>query len=163
MSEPADHDELASLLHEAAEHLRFEHEAGGIGLPWDYTVRAPAPREMARATQAAPMPVSASRPMQATPHEAMAAAPPGPIVLPKSAPKPVVTAAKVSTATQEADLDALLSRAREARKPTAPAVQPTLDMPRAAPAPMARLDAGPRLRLVPWPRNGSRGKPWMKF
>lgn len=150
MSEHADHDELASLLHEAAEYLRFEHEAGGIGLPWDYTVRAaaPAPREMARATQAAPMPASASRPMQATPHEAMAAAPPGPIVLPKSAPKPAVTAAKVSTATQEADLDALLSRAREARKPTAPAVQPTLDMPRAAPAPMARLDAGPRLTVL---------------
>ena len=86
--------------------------------------------------------------MQPAAREAGAAAPPGPIVLPKSAPKPAVTAAKVSTATQEADLDALLSRAREARKPTAPAVQPTLDMPRAAPAPGPRLDAGPRLTVL---------------
>ena len=143
MSEPAEHDELASLLHEAAEHLRFEHEAGGIGLPWDYTVRAAAPRELQR--PAAPThAMQASRPMQAP--RAAAAAPSGPIVLPKSAPKPAVIAAKASTASQEADLDALLSRAREARKPTAAVVQPALDVPRAAPPP--RLAAGPRLTVL---------------
>lgn len=145
MSEPAEHDELASLLREAAEHLRFEHEAGSIGLPWDYTARAaPAPHELPRSAPQAAPPTPMSRPMHAAPQ---AAAPAGPIVLPKSAAKPAVTQAKVSTATQEADLDALLSRAREARKPTAPMAQPTLDIPRAAPAP-TRLAASPRLTVL---------------
>jgi uracil-DNA glycosylase family 4 len=150
MSEPADYDELASLLAEAAEHLRFEHEAGGIGLPWNYAIRAAAAQTQA-SPASRPQPAPVQRPVATSATPSVAYVPqssPAPIVLP-STPKPAAQqAAKASTAAQEADLDALLSRAREARKPTAP-VQPTLDVARAAPAaPAVRLDSGPRLTVL---------------
>lgn len=148
MSELADDDDLASLLSEAAEHLRFEHEAGGIGLPWNYAIRASAAaarpaQEPARALAPAPRPMSPPR--AAAPIASPAPTPPAPVVLPTRAAAAPVTA-KASTAAQEADLDALLSRAREARKAPAP-VQPTLDVAPVAKA-VVRMDSEARLRVL---------------
>lgn len=132
-------EELAELAAELAEHLRVEHDAGAIGVPWIELApveRGPGLPE--RRTDETPRREAVARPESA----------PSP-----SAPANVPTKASAPArpvATDAPDVDALLARARAARAPAkvAPREEPRVESVVAPPAPVGELVVDGRLKVL---------------
>lgn len=149
---------LADLAGELAELLRFEHDAGAIGVVTmevagiaPATRAEPAAEPAARVGLASPSPASASpSPGFAPPSSGFAPPSPGPAAADRApAPKPrgrSGTEAARPVEVSMGEIDALLAQAKRARTAPAPAVEaspPPSPVPAAAPAPSAAAPSSP--------------------